>query len=99
MKTEHTPGPWHVDGRDVCAWDGKTETTICECYAHTSIGRHDGEANARLIAAAPDLLAALTICSKELRIYWEAGATYNLLREDSHALRLARAAIAKAKGI
>ena len=61
MNAKHTPGPWHIDGRDVCAWDGKIETTICECYAHISIGRYNAEDNARLIAAAPDLLSAIEL--------------------------------------
>ena len=52
----HTPGPWHNDCFLVTATQGRRE--IC----HTGEGRgtsEECEANARLIAAAPDLLAAL----------------------------------------
>ena len=57
----HTPGPWYVDDAPdvkhpsvVLADDGATivaeaTTVVAE--------QHDAEANARLIAAAPDLLA------------------------------------------
>ena len=66
--TEHTPGPWrafrgdrltaHAD--DWCASAGPT--MIC-----SGIGFNDeAEANARLIAAAPDLLAALEEALSEL---------------------------------
>lgn len=57
----HTPGPWYVDHKDKCAhgsghlhvrWNG---LTIADVHAH-SIG---GLANARLIAAAPELVTAL----------------------------------------
>ena len=54
--TEHTPGPWHFDGAH------EVETTTNKGIAHvwsqyqTSEGRF---ANARLIAAAPDMLDAL----------------------------------------
>lgn len=77
----HTPGPWEV--QDDCAtsiWAGGHY--IAETYT-------DGEANARLIAAAPDLLAALeaivAIC-EQLDV-----------PNHQHA-QLARFAIAKAKG-
>ena len=52
----HTPRPWSCSGRkgwyDICGdvSSGSDEKWICEVAGH---------ANARLIAAAPDLLAAL----------------------------------------
>jgi hypothetical protein len=61
----HTPGPWRVSSlRDthleVHPWDGtvvderaSTETVVAEVYARKRMP------NARLIAAAPDMLAAL----------------------------------------
>jgi hypothetical protein len=58
---EHTPGPWHPTGRQadgtiaVCT---PRPTTICLLQ---DPGGND-EANARLIAAAPALLAALELC-------------------------------------
>lgn len=73
--TRHTPGPWkhnglarskpHVhDELPACAiWAGAGEIPIATC--DFSVGRFkavsiaEQDANARLIAAAPDLLAAL----------------------------------------
>ncbi len=62
--TEHTPGPWEIDPRaanHVIA----DKRSICSLGFHdTSLpdgGQAENSANARLIAAAPDLLAALEI--------------------------------------
>ena len=59
MNTKHTPGPWVVKhGRDVF----KGSRRICNVNAgiELAIGAsmNTAEANARLIAAAPDLLEA-----------------------------------------
>lgn len=87
MTNTHTPGPWealnrgykhHVTSQDAGAFYAE----IC--------GPHH-EANARLIAAAPDLLAALQICAKELRKI-----SSNVLMNPAY--QKARAAIAKAEG-
>ena len=48
---EHTPGQWRLDGPALVVTDTRD---IAKCYQHA-----DGAANARLIAAAPDLYAAL----------------------------------------
>jgi hypothetical protein len=52
----HTPGPWENDRQTVYSVNGVHEQEIAEVY-----GNADGnaEANARLIAAAPELLEAL----------------------------------------
>lgn len=63
-QSKHTPGPWNVDGdatvygpRFSIANDkeqiGRFEVADCKGY------KQEREANARLIAAAPDLLLAL----------------------------------------
>jgi hypothetical protein len=52
----HTRGPWIVDAElDVCAEGGEL---IASCFPMMS-DYHAREGNARLIAAAPELLAAL----------------------------------------
>ena len=57
MKTEHTQGPWRIDGKtrfgDFTIAAGESVKT-CQFIAKTQ-----SEANARLIAAAPELLKAL----------------------------------------
>jgi hypothetical protein len=57
---KHTPGPWGAGGTMV--WGGakgSCRNTICDCTCAGSITRDEDEANARLIAAAPDLLCWL----------------------------------------
>ena len=54
MNTKHTPGPWKY-----ITWHGQhgvhdaMDNDVCETFGE------DAEANARLIAAAPELLEAL----------------------------------------
>lgn len=92
--SKHTPGPWTLDDRgykyivsksgdgyitrDICRLDGSTMAALAQ------------EANARLIAAAPELLEALELLVD------------NPYREgtesDERLRRIGRAAIAKAKG-
>lgn len=57
----HTPGPWGCDGTEVHA----EHLVICNAYRSRTddegnwMSSEEVEANARLIAAAPDLLASL----------------------------------------
>lgn len=69
--SKHTPGPWLTDRNNVHA--GQI-ATINHCigndwveiwtdkWAETGMGEAEQEANARLMAAAPDLLEALQDC-------------------------------------
>lgn len=63
MAGQHTPGPWEaghyssVVGLPVVAQPDPTQNTIIICGVRGN--REEAEANARLIAAAPDLFAAL----------------------------------------
>ena len=68
---KHTPGPWMVRRFS----NGTTEMPVAieavrpnDCLVIARAERQDGEeqANARLIAAAPDLLAALTRIEDQL---------------------------------
>jgi hypothetical protein len=73
MTTTHTPGPWQVNSNDplhVCDADG--ESRGCSPIAFVQVGndgRWTAKANARLIAAAPDLLVALQAVAD----YWAGG--------------------------
>lgn len=63
MTHTHTPGPWHVQeatppGAEAKEWF--IFTSGGGYLANVNSGRSENEANARLIAAAPDLLAAAT---------------------------------------
>lgn len=60
-ETQHTPGPWELQANGAC-WnlrspDRTDHFCILIGMVHNNPGEH--EANARLIAAAPELLAAL----------------------------------------
>ena len=81
--TQHTPGPWKTTGANITDANRNHVATV------TDGGTTDGEANARLIAAAPELLAALKDIAET---QWANGVP------SSGALREARAAIAKAEG-
>lgn len=64
MSTQHTPGPWQVDryGHVTPAnGDGSSiaAVTLWDGAANTPAELAESQANARLIAAAPDLLAVM----------------------------------------
>lgn len=82
MTDQHTPGPWRFEEST------KTVRTVLQNYWLVRLDSWDAgevnhEANARLIAAAPDLLEALELALVATDGVWE----------DK-----ARAAIAKARG-
>lgn len=68
MNTKHTPGPWMYTGagaikRDYTAIGCTDGETIASAWGHSNSGffvsEEEKEANARLIAAAPEMLVAL----------------------------------------
>lgn len=94
---KHTPGPWRTnkDGDRVLGKEGPV-CDVIECKAPVlnepqSFHAERQKANARLIAAAPDLLAAL----RTLMAWVDENVDYV---EADPLLRVARAAIAKALG-
>ena len=99
----HTPGPWSIwnfsdDPRHVAVGPdagGLAIADVVACNAHgcyTAETESRGQANARLIAAAPDLLAALQMVDR----IWSNDQTANL--DPESPLAIVRAAIAKATG-
>lgn len=93
MKTQHTPGPWHLSkGKNYVRklsptlTDAPQDYNICEL--NCMVGNPEFEANARLIAAAPDMLEAL----EEIAANW--GNPARALKR----LASVKAAIAKARG-
>lgn len=96
-RVTHTPGPWYVASKrgkhelriSSGHWD--SFATVVSRMENAKTDCADGLANARLITAAPDLLASL----REL-VAWQAA--------EKHAVPLiflerARAAIKKAEGL
>ena len=93
----HTPGPWHIDTEDGGARIlDDDELIIAGIYGFSAPDRDGQEdANARLIAAAPDLLAALKGLLESIQdVERETNTMYGTL---DGALADARAAIAKAE--
>lgn len=99
MKTKHTPGPWWVDGQKIMQ-GGDVPNVARDCVGQVfPVVRGNSEANARLIAAAPELLKALKVSLSEWAQYDVAnvpGGTMELARK--RVIRLAKQAIAKAEG-
>ena len=100
-KTEHTPGPWMTppqkDWRHHCAvvMNDSGSIQVACCYDN-HVPRAMAEANARLIAAAPILLAALEGLLRHSGI---ADAAPEDKDGDDHELEhAAHAAIAAARG-
>ena len=100
MTEQHTPGPWRIGGHD-----GKSAIIYPSPTGGFQIARvrpnlDGGEANARLIAAAPELLKALETL---VRGRPTTPPNHAVLGKDSVAymnwlvFEAARAAIAKAK--
>jgi hypothetical protein len=102
----HTPGPWSADYGDFAAYC-ETGAEVCEVTRGnhddgTRIADDEMEANLRLVAAAPELLAALKRMREvfeQLSDDWrELDATYVDQLIDSDGLRGCDIAIAKAEG-
>jgi hypothetical protein len=95
---QHTPGPWEVEHPfdEPGVYVGAPSTAlVCKLYPVDGrwVGdkREDIDANARLIAAAPEMLAALEYALEAVDYYHE--------HEGASEMRKAvRAAIAKAEG-
>ena len=95
---QHTPGPWHSEGypRYVGPTVVSPDGPVCAISTgplDRTLPRMPAAANARLIAAAPDLLNLLTAADRLETLTGENLAVY----ARTYAA-LARAAIAKATG-
>ena len=91
MTTQHTPGPWTTGDAAIWALEDCEFHAIVDCPLNQTCRDTDTAwANARLIAAAPDLLAAL----KSLLLSFDDDRS--LFNRDGW--EAARAAIAKATG-
>lgn len=102
MTSVHTPGPWDI--RDATIWGPKGEEVATVSDERGPLHRVNGEirkvgpksiaiaeANLRLLAAAPTMLAALRDCIAALESDTETN-------QQAAALLNAQAAVAKAEG-
>jgi hypothetical protein len=109
--SKHTPAPWVLKIRPAEHDDNVTVAEIeqprsvkyrgavtrMQSAEHIyGIGRDELIANARLIAAAPDMLEALKGLLADIQDYQRIN---NLGGDDNHWQAMARAAIAKAEGV
>ena len=92
MSAQHTAGPWQVAGP--CEVTGRYSVIHNGPLFYVSDAGQagDGKANARLAAAAPDMLAALEMVDR----IWRHDQTANISPDSP--LAIVRAAIAKATG-
>jgi hypothetical protein len=82
----HTPGPWTIQG----AYIGTDDAHVAQVKGEgRGVNSQRAEANSMLIAAAPDLLAALEELIAEM---------YEFHNQNTEGWNMARAAIAKATG-
>lgn len=102
-KSKHTPGPWIAEARQhgLAIWADYENApgeyiAIINGYEGSKEDRERNRANANLIAAAPELLEALEIFVSSITPW--AGTKSIPIEDIDKADRLARAAIAKAKG-
>ena len=93
----HTPGPWavHPVKAQVDAFSPHPIPVCQMLWPTTERSEDETEANARLIAAAPDLLEALKGLHDDLAEYQRIN---NIGGYDNHWMVAARAAIKKAEG-
>lgn len=85
----HTKGPWMAAARpsSVVGWPVVAPADMGRSVCNVTVGHDQSEANARLIAAAPELLEALKIVAQHGRI-----------DNSESRMNMVGAAIAKAEG-
>lgn len=104
-ETKFTPGPWFANGHEVLAPDDGDEDPWSVALASPCRGypNDQSRANARLIAAAPEMYEALDFLSAHARERvsdapeWRDDDTVQIVVTIGD-LRRARAALAKARG-
>lgn len=92
--SNHTPGPWRIGGAAIFGpkTDAPSPATIVSILGRAAGDVAAMRANARLIAAAPDMLAALQ------SLVWAVSGIEYVETEYAEQVAQAHAAIAKALG-
>lgn len=90
---EHTPGPWTRHGLGISKDAGEYGYAVALCDSPVPPG--EAEANARLIAAAPDLLTALEALMPMLEAHQ--AQDKSLTTYGHEIINAGRAAVAKAQ--
>lgn len=105
MKMGFTKGPWQLKkhgvitgGPVVSLVGGEVQPQIASACLHESLDSETREANARLIAAAPELYSAATKMCKAIEAVEGTPMELRIALPLSDAFKLLRDAIAKAGG-
>lgn len=104
MKQSHTPGPWRIQPIEadfvIVHSDGEIRSHIARLNWSTLAEEHGSiEANARLIASAPEMLDALEILLASTCGDVGDDGYEGCIRIEAKALDRARSIISKAKGL
>ncbi len=103
---KHTPGPWAVrresaiDYRPNCIVSADGGSLVAWCAGggpKRAIMGPEEDANARLIAAAPDMLTALRTATETIRA-WHGPNEWDIYDRASPEMKAINSAIAKAEG-
>ena len=104
----HTPGPWVVGGASGNEGEAREIVAASRTIAWSAstwdedegdVVTEEDDANAHLIAAAPDLLAACKRLASDLSmVLWKDGCGYTLCGSPGRLEDLLRDVIAKAEG-
>ena len=96
-KSQHTSGPWELSEHNTSLWAKSplnARVRIANVVTHSKMNGIDHEANARLIAAAPELLAACIEATSLFDNYPQCYETIGTLEVLNSAIK----ATQKAKG-
>jgi len=100
----YTKGPWDDNDAGLIYGQVSGDTDeapfVCDCCENGGSGIYTEQerANARLIAAAPELLESLSLLIDQIESLHDQSSCINEDLEQGEAYRLARAAIVKARG-
>lgn len=99
----HSPGPWFVADHDDFVVAAGNGFSICDCAPGNPYDVTDaqGVANARLIAAAPELLDALKKAVENIKVWHNMGGNegvWDIYWHNAPEMKPIRDVIAKAEG-
>ena len=95
---KHTKGKWVVNYDEVCVRSNADDQSFGMLVPIAAVMDENQEANAQLIAAAPEMIEALLAISEFIPITTAAEGGASAYSANVHAADLVRAAIAKATG-
>lgn len=101
MQTSHTLGPWSIHSNEYAQWISNSlgKAQIAKVFQPAGMKPEESQANAHLISAAPELLAALEDCLAQFTsILNEERFSVEYHKSVAESHKLAISAISKAKG-